>query len=309
MILFTAAGVGCALATGAGALIALRFFQGLGACAGTVCARAIVEDVATSRARSASLQAYVTAFNNVAPLVAPLLGAAVLTLLGWRWLYGVLAVAGVLLLAGVAFGIPETGPMVDDRAVVAYRRVLRLPRTAGLAGVSFFSFAAYFALITGSPFVLIGQLHVAPTAFSLAFAVNAAAALAGTFLTARLAKRIAPERILRGGVALAVGVGIATLLVDARAPSIAGFVTTFALYGLAFGVLVPVLYTAALAGVGADTGLAAGVLGAAQSFGGAAGSGLAGALPWPASTAVGAVVAAAALACGVSYACSRSEST
>jgi DHA1 family bicyclomycin/chloramphenicol resistance-like MFS transporter len=38
--LYALAGIGCTLVTGAGVLVALRLLQGLGACAGTVCARA-----------------------------------------------------------------------------------------------------------------------------------------------------------------------------------------------------------------------------------------------------------------------------
>src|SRR6202041_1723176 len=97
--LFTLAGVGCTFATDARLLVALRLLQGLGACAGTVCARAIAQDLSTDRAGATFRQAILTSVNSFAPVIAPLLGAVILATLGWRSLYGVLAVVGVVLVA------------------------------------------------------------------------------------------------------------------------------------------------------------------------------------------------------------------
>ena len=66
----------------------------------------------------------------------------------------------------VAVALPETSPRVATELIAAYRRVLRLPRTVGLSLLVGASFFGYFALIAGSAFALIGQLHVSSTQFA-----------------------------------------------------------------------------------------------------------------------------------------------
>ena len=95
-----------------------------------------------------------------------------MTTLGWPWLYLSLAVFGAVLFALVAATLPETSARVTHSVADAYARVLRLPRTAGIMLLVFGGFFAFFAMISGSPLILIGQLHESPAAFALAFAIN-----------------------------------------------------------------------------------------------------------------------------------------
>ena len=305
LVVFTLAGVVCTFANGTGMLLAARFVQGLGACAGTMSARAIVQDVAPSRERAASLQAYVSAVTTVAPIVAPLLGALILATLGWRWLYASLVVAGVVLVVAVFAGLPETAPGTKGRRRDAYVRVLRLPRTIPLAAFVGFSFGAYFTLISGSPFALVAQMHVASGPYAVAFAINACALLAGSFTAGRLVRSVGAERLFAFGVALAAVASVIACALDVLAATPAGFVTTFALYAFASGIVIPNAYTAALADAGADAGTTAAVLGAAQMIGGAVASALAAAIPLAPSAGIGITVLATALLAAVAYAWSR----
>ncbi len=301
LALFVLAGVACTLAADARLLIAARFMQGLGASAGTVIARAIVQDVSTDRARAAVLQAYVSAVTSLAPIVAPLLGALVLAELGWRPLYGVLVVAGLGLGTAVLVWLPETSPRTARELVAAYARVLRLPRTIPLALLIGCTFGSYFALISGSPFALVAQMHVPAGLYAVAFALNACALLAGSFSAGRLAPRVGPERMFRCGVGLGVLAGFAALALDVLVPTPAGFVATFALVAFASGIALPGAYTAGLAGAGGDAGLASGIFGAAQMTGGGIGSALAGGLPFAHAAAIGAVVVGGTLAAAAAY--------
>ena len=146
------------------------------------------------------------------PVIAPLLGAVILVTLGWRWLYGGLVVAGVVLVVAVTAGLPETAPGMKGRRRDAYARVLRLPRTIPLAVFVACSFGAYFTLISGSPFELVAQMHVASGPYAVAFAINACALLAGSFAAGRLVRRAGTERLFAAGVALA---GVASALAAA----------------------------------------------------------------------------------------------
>ena len=72
--LFGLGSVGCALAGDGQSLIAWRFIQGLGACAGMVIPRAIVRDLHTG-ADAARLTAMLMLVFSVSPILAPLAGS------------------------------------------------------------------------------------------------------------------------------------------------------------------------------------------------------------------------------------------
>jgi DHA1 family bicyclomycin/chloramphenicol resistance-like MFS transporter len=308
MTIFTLAGIGCTIATDARLLIALRLVQGFGACAGTVCARAIAQDISSDRAGATFRQAILSAVNGIAPVIAPLIGAAILVTLGWRSLYGVLAVIGIGLLLMVAVSLPETSPRIASALTSAYGRVLRLPRTPGIGLLIGASFFGYFALISGSPFALIEQLHVTSTQFAIAFAINASAFLVSSAISGRIARAIDPEWIIAAGTAILLIAGLAAWGVDTFAPSVAGFVATWTLYAFGIALVFPGAFAALLFAARADAGLAAGLLGAAQMLGGAAGSAFAGIVPGVPTSALGTVALIGCLASAAGYALSRPRS-
>ena len=305
MTIFTLAGIGCALATDVRMLIALRLVQGFGACAGTVCARAVAEDISHDRAGATFRQAVLSAVNSIAPVIAPLIGAAMLVTLGWRSLYGVLAVIGIALVLMVTFFLPETSPRIAGAIATAYARVLHLPRTAGLAVLVSMSFFGYFALITGSPFALIDQLHVSSTQFAFAFAINATTFLIGATLAGRLARVIDPEIVIAIGAALSLIAGIAAWGVDTFVPSIGGFIATWAIYALGSALVFPGSFAAVLSSSRGDAGLAAGLLGCAQMLAGAAGSALSGVLPGLPTEELGILALIGGVSAAIGYAFSK----
>ena len=305
MAIFALAGIGCTFATDAGVLVALRFAQGFGACAGTVCARAIAQDISGDRADATFRQAVLAAVNGIAPVIAPLIGALILVTLGWRSLYGILAVFGVGLTVMVAFALPETSPRIVTAIGSAYVRVLRLPRTAGLMVLMGAGFFGYFSLITGSPFALIAQLHVTSTQFAIAFAINASAFLISAAISSRVAHLIDPEWVVALGTALMLVAGVAAWGIDTYAPSVPGFVATWTLYAFGMAFIMPGSFAAVLDDARADAGLAAGLLGAAQMLFGAAGSALAGALPGTHTSALGMLAIIGSIGGALGYASSR----
>jgi DHA1 family bicyclomycin/chloramphenicol resistance-like MFS transporter len=305
LTLFTLAGIGCSFAADARVLVALRLFAGIGACAATVCARAVAQDISKTRADATYSQSVLAAVNSLAPIVAPLLGALILVMLEWRWLYGLLAIFGAVLTAVVARFLPETSPRSGGDFAAAYLRVLRLPRTRGLAFLIASSFFGYFSLITGSPFALIEQLHVSSSWFAVAFAVNACTFLAGATITGRLAKTVDPERLLAAGVTITFTAGLLTAGVDAFAPSVPGFIATWALLAFGIALSLPGAFAALLGAARRDAGLASGIAGAGQFLAGALGSALSGALGGTPTTTLGVLAAIGGAGTAAGYVLSR----
>lgn len=240
-----AAGLACALAPSIGFLIAARFVQGFSGAAGVVLSRAVVSDRARGNA-AAKLFGIMMLIQGVAPVAAPLLGGTLVTAVGWRGVFGILAGVSALMLVGVLALVPETLPrerrtggglaatVRDARTVLTNRRFL------GWTGSLVLGFAAMFAYISASPFVLQNVLGLSVGAYSLAFAANALGLGLVAGLGTTLVDRFGPRRLLAAGVS-AVAVLSVLLLVDVvlldlpRWPTLVLLFLTVSALGLVFG--------------------------------------------------------------------------
>ena len=72
-------------------LIAMRFLQGLGTCAGMVISRAVVRDVFRG-ADAVRLLSGILLVISVSPILAPLAGSSIAAFLSWRWVFGALTI-------------------------------------------------------------------------------------------------------------------------------------------------------------------------------------------------------------------------
>lgn len=94
----TLGAVGCAVAPSIGWLIAFRVVQGFGGGLAAVVARAVIVDLARGDLL-AKVMSMMMALGGLAPMIAPVLGGAVLTFGGtWRTVFWVLVGLGVLML-------------------------------------------------------------------------------------------------------------------------------------------------------------------------------------------------------------------
>lgn len=117
--LYTVAAVACALAPDVQMLTAARLLQALGGCAGMVIARAVVRDVTDERG-AVRLMAQLMLVMGVAPIVAPMIGGALLPVFGWRGIFVLLAVLSVAAAVWIRLAVPDRPP----GAVVPQRRSL-----------------------------------------------------------------------------------------------------------------------------------------------------------------------------------------
>ncbi|NBS43775.1 MAG: MFS transporter, partial [Acetobacteraceae bacterium] len=83
---YTLASLACALAPNIESLIAARLLQALGGCTGMVISRAVVRDVTDERG-AIRLMAKLMLVMGVAPIIAPIIGGALLGVIGWRGIF------------------------------------------------------------------------------------------------------------------------------------------------------------------------------------------------------------------------------
>ncbi len=203
MTLYVLASAACAVSPTIGSLIGLRFLQALSGCAGMVVARAVVRDL-YDRQESARVFSLLLMVMGIAPIVAPLAGGYLLTWLGWRAIFWVLALFGVACLIVVKTGLPETMPRDQPRIALSkamgnYAGLLADRRYLGYALSGGFGQAGMFAYISGSPFVLIDLYGVPAQYYGWLFGLNATGIVAFTQWNRRLLSRYDADRVLDFG--------------------------------------------------------------------------------------------------------------
>ncbi|HEX3736952.1 MAG TPA: multidrug effflux MFS transporter [Solirubrobacterales bacterium] len=201
----------CAVAPSIWVLLGLRFAQGCACGVGFVVARAIVRDLYSGDA-AARIFALLVLISGVAPVLAPAIGGQVLLLTSWRGIFVVLAALGAALFATAALRLPETLPahLRHEPGLAAKLRVfgtlLTDRRFVPFAVSGGLSFAAMFAYISGSPFVLENIYGASPQLYGVAFGVNSAGIVAASQVSGRLVGRTGPAPLLRLGVTtMAIG--------------------------------------------------------------------------------------------------------
>jgi len=111
---FLAATLLCVVATTYSLFIAGRALQGVAAAAGRVVAIALVRDLFKGR-EMASIMSMAMTVSIVSPIIAPGLGQLILFIAPWRSVFIVLFAFGGILLAWVAWRLPETLNAEDRR--------------------------------------------------------------------------------------------------------------------------------------------------------------------------------------------------
>jgi DHA1 family bicyclomycin/chloramphenicol resistance-like MFS transporter len=276
--LFLLASLACALAQTLPQMVALRFVQALGGCAGMVVARAVVRDVAHLR-DPVRLMGRLMLIMGVAPILAPFMGGVLSAWLGWRSIFVFLALFAGMALLLVALLLPEThaperrlrqSPRAIIRAYAGLLADARFLRPALAAG---FAIAGMFAYIAGSPAVFMEVHGIAPGQYGIWFGINAAGIIGGSQVSGWLAERWGREvlftRMLRAMALAALALVVATWLGSGFAVI---FLCLFA-YIAMLGVVLPLGTVLGMAHFAALAGTASALLGTFQfGLGGLAGA-------------------------------------
>ncbi len=225
---YVVASLGCAFAAEAGHLVTLRFLQGLAACGGVVLTRTMVRDLA-EKDQAARAMSLMHACSSIAPMLAPLIGGQVLWFMGWRAIFWVLAIIGVLAWTAAYIRLPETlrpeyrQPFVPSSILRRFGELVRHRAFMGYALTGAFQFGALFSFLSGSPFVFIEKYGIEPRAFGLIFGGMVAFMTVGSLLNAKFVPVFGAGRILRAGVFVPVVVGPTALvmgIIEARTGAI-----------------------------------------------------------------------------------------
>ena len=264
--------VACAVAPTIDALLAARLVQGLAAASGPILGRAIIRDrfegAEMARVMSLVLAAFITA-----PLVAPSIGALILTLGSWRWIFWFLALYGAVLLALVMAYVEESLARPDPRAldpsrlVGAYRNVLGEPVSRRFGALVVIGLAMLLIYLVSAAPIFMVSYGLSPAAFGLVFALIAVCSALGSLVNTQLVRRFAMESIIVvsfTAAALAMAGGLLLVALDRAMPW--ALIPPFGAFFFCFNIIAANATTLAMRPHKEIAGAAASVLGVLQSL-------------------------------------------
>jgi MFS transporter, DHA1 family, multidrug resistance protein len=200
LLVFVAASLACALSKSIHSLIALRFVQGCGICAGTAVSRAMIRDL-RSGPEAARLMAFTFLIIGMSPILAPLIGSFLLTFVSWRGLFVLLSIAGLGGLLIVRFGLVESLAPEQRRpkGVAAWRpyaRLLRNGRFLSAAVVAGLATTIPYAYVTAAPFVLSGRFGLDARSYSILLGIDSVCSIGMAQLSPFLMRRWGAKALL-----------------------------------------------------------------------------------------------------------------
>ena len=294
----------CALSPSIEFLILARLAQGLAGGVGIVIATAAGRDIFSGRAL-VRFYGSLTVIGGFAAVVGPLLGGLLNAFTDWRGLFLFLAVIGAAILVVTLLVFGETLPAGRrttggfGQTLRDYRTLLTDPIFLGAVLNQGFLYAALFAYLAGSTYILQDSYGLSPQWYAAAFGLNSAGHMVFGYLGGRSAERWSIPGTLTIGVAM-TALGALAVLIAGIAPMPLWMVIV-SLFALSSGVAMsaPPATTLAMADHPQMAGTASSLLGMVRfGFGGIAAPfvGVAGALsilPLGVTAAVAVLLAAA----------------
>ena len=196
----------CGAAPSLNFLILGRVFEGFGACAGIVLARAMIRDVYEREAAARGL-ALVMMAMTLAPAISPALGAYLSEWIDWRAIFLLLGGLGAIVFAATLARLGETNrnrTRLDLAGMVgAYGLLLRSPAFVGFALCSACCSASWFTFIASAPHLLADIMGEPPSTYGLMILLPMAGYMLGNFIAARFAFRFGSLTLLICGRVLA----------------------------------------------------------------------------------------------------------
>lgn len=291
LAIYVLASLLCVLTTNIDHLILLRFLQALGSCGGMVGARAMVADYYKGR-EAAKVFSLLMLVIGISPILAPSIGAFMLSHWDWHILFVFLAVLASVILLGTIFLLPESYPgnralsLAPKSILGNFWKVISNKIFISYCLIGSIASAGTYAYLAGSSFVMQQYFGLSKSQYGLAFAFISSAMVIATQLNRQFLKRYSSEGISARANIGQAAVGllmIIALVTNLLSFPVALLLIFFFLFG--HGFIFPNTSAVALSPFQELAGSASALLGCIQMGMGALSSGAVSVLhnetPWP----------------------------
>ena len=267
LVLYAAAALAAALAPSLGVLYASRFVWGFAAAGPRILTQAIVRDrfAGTAMARVMTL---IQAVFFIAPIMAPVLGKALVVIGSWRWVMAFGVVTGLVALVW-SLRLDETldpahrRPLRLGPVVAGFRAVVSNRTSLGYTLMVTFGFGAFLAYL-GSTELIFGDVYDRASWFVPYFSAAGVLAAAVALTSNRLLRRVDARQLVLGAGSAFAAASAALFAVTVAGDGLPPFGLWLALFSLCNAVHVAVFpsgISLALEPMGELAGTAASALG------------------------------------------------
>jgi DHA1 family bicyclomycin/chloramphenicol resistance-like MFS transporter len=192
---------------------------------GMIVGRAVIRDLYEGP-QAQKLLSLVTMIFAFAPAVAPVIGGWIHITMGWRGVFGFMALFGAALALGAYLALPETHPPerraplhVPQLARTAFR-IVQHKEFVLLALAMGTNFATVMCFIGAAPSVVLDHWHLGETQFAWLFAPIISGFVIGAWISGRMAGRVSAYAQCRTGYAFALGASALMLTLQAVEPRV-----------------------------------------------------------------------------------------
>jgi DHA1 family bicyclomycin/chloramphenicol resistance-like MFS transporter len=259
--IFCFATIGCIFSPNVYALIFFRGLEAVGGGAAVAMSLAMLKDLYGPQERDKAI-ATVSTIMAVAPIVAPIIGAALLSVTSWRGIFAALLLLGLISFVS-CLTMKETLAERSDRGILQSFGRLRMIYTnrtfASLLLLVSLPMVAILGFIGTSSMILINGFGVSEQFFSYCFALNALFFPLGPLLYIFLTRHISPRMIIHGCNLVMVFAGLGTIFFGSMGPVI--FVLTIIPFSLALTTAKPPCTNLVMEEAGNDAGSASALMG------------------------------------------------
>lgn len=246
-----------------------RFLQAFGSSGGLVIARAIVNK-RFDKDQTLKIFSILALIGGIAPIMAPVLGNAILKFFDWQHVFTAMACFATLSILMTTFFLKEdkstrTPTLQIGTILNNYKRLFEHKTFITYTVIGSIAFSCLMLYISNSPVLIMEVGGLSSTQFSLLFMLNSCGLMIGSFLTSSvLRKHLDPKNIIKLGTSIQItAAGLLWLFIELDLSIYIQLVPLF-FFVLPLGMLFPTSTTLALAPFKAESGTASALFGASQ---------------------------------------------
>ena len=217
IIIFIVTSILSALVTSIAGLTWMRAIQGVAGASASVAVLALVRDLFNKEDYS-RIMSYITLAMGLAPLVAPVLGGHMTVWFGWRSIFWLLGIIGLVTLLLVYIKLRETlkvehrQPFKIYNTLGHYRGLFTNTRIMGLVLTTGFNFSCMFAFLTGGSLVYMHVFAIPLKHVGYFYAVNIISMAIMTLINARFVNRKGSAWMIQFGLIIHFMAGLLLLV-------------------------------------------------------------------------------------------------
>ena len=206
MVVYAFASLGSVFAPNLYTLIGFRFLQALGGCSGLLLGRAIVRDTTEGNETTKKLS-LMNMMVMLGPGLSPILGGLLASISGWRSIFFVLSLLGLinLLLIWIYISHKKLKREASARMVFDnYKKLIISPKFIGYTIGGGLATTSFYAFLSVASFIVLHQLHGTLHEVSLYLALIMVGIWLGCFASNRLVDKLSIDKMIVLGSCISI---------------------------------------------------------------------------------------------------------